>query len=119
MGHKSLNERAHTSAPYLVPGDELVTERQTGHETALLQPKDGRETPREEDTLHGGEGDDALAEGCRLVGDPVERPVGLLLHTGQRLDLVKQPVPGGEKCCKAKYREAKPFQYNVLKILRY
>ena len=40
----------------LVTRDELVGEREAGHETTLLQPEDGRKGAREKDTLDGGEG---------------------------------------------------------------
>lgn len=66
----------------LVARDELVGEGQAGHETALLQPEDGREGSAEEDSLDGGERDEAVGEGRVLVGDPAEGPVGLLADAG-------------------------------------
>jgi hypothetical protein len=66
----------------LVTRDELVGEGETGHETALLQPEDGRERTTEEDALDGGEGNEAVGEGGVLVGDPTEGPVGLLADAG-------------------------------------
>ena len=61
----------------LVSGDQLVGEGQAGHEAALLQPEDRAEGAREEDALHGGEGNKALGEGAGVV-DPAESPIGLL-----------------------------------------
>jgi hypothetical protein len=62
----------------LVAGDELVGECKTGHETALLEPEDGRERTAEEDTLDGGECDETVGEGGVLVRDPSQSPIGLL-----------------------------------------
>jgi hypothetical protein len=55
----------------LVTGDELVGEGKTGHETALLQPKDGSKRSTEEDTLDSGKGDETVGKGGVLVGDPL------------------------------------------------
>lgn len=76
----------------LVTRDELVREGETGHETALLEPEDRRKRPREEDTLHGGESNEALGKAGALVADPAQRPVGLLLHDGDRLHRVKEEL---------------------------
>lgn len=51
----------------LVPRDELVRKRKTRHQPPLLQPKDGRERAREEDTLNGSERHETLSKGRPLV----------------------------------------------------
>lgn len=55
--------RVHT----LITRDELVRERQTRHETTLLEPEDGGERPAEEDTLDGSERDETLSKRGALV----------------------------------------------------
>jgi hypothetical protein len=62
----------------LVARDELVGEGEARHETALLEPEDGREGTAEEDTLNSSECDETVGEGGVLVGDPSQCPVGLL-----------------------------------------
>jgi hypothetical protein len=70
----------------LVSGDELVGECKSGHESSLLEPEDGSERSREEDTLDSGKGNESLGE-CRfVVRDPLESPLGLLLNTGDGVD---------------------------------
>jgi hypothetical protein len=80
----------------LVAGDELVREGKTGHETALLEPEDGREGTAEEDTLDGGECDETVGEGGVLVGDPSQSPIGLLADAWDcdALDAYKKRVEG-------------------------
>ena len=61
-----------------VSGDQLVAEGEAGHQATLLEPEDGGERAREEDTLDGGKGNKTFSE--RVVGgDPLESPVSLLL----------------------------------------
>jgi hypothetical protein len=48
--------------PSFVMADELIGEHQTGHQTSLFQPEDGCKRSREEDTLDGGKGHQALGE---------------------------------------------------------
>ena len=76
----------------LVPRDELVAEREAGHESALLQPEDGGETAGEEDSLDGREGDDTLGKAGVVGVDPLEGPVSLLLDGGDGFDRVEQSV---------------------------
>lgn len=57
------HETGEVAVESLVPGDEFVAERQSRHQTALLQPEDGRETAREEYALHGGKRDHTLGVG--------------------------------------------------------
>ena len=66
----------------LVTRDELVGECETGHETTLLQPENGRERTTEEDTLDGGKSNKAVGEGRVLVGDPSQGPISLLTNAG-------------------------------------
>ena len=70
------------SVETLVTGDKLVGEGETGHQTTLLQPEDGSERTREEDTLDSGESNEALTEGGLLVVDPANGPLGLLGNAG-------------------------------------
>ena len=73
----------------LITRDELIGESKTRHLAALLEPENGTETSREEDTLNGGEGDDAV--GKALSGlDPFESPSSLLCDTGNGLEGVEK-----------------------------
>ena len=74
----------------LVTADELVGEREARHEATLLEPEDGREGAREEDTLDGGERDEALGKARPLVCDPAEGPVSLLLDAGDGVNGVEE-----------------------------
>ena len=76
----------------LVPGDEFVGEGQSGHESALLQPEDGRERAGEEDPLDACVGDHPLCEGGRLRVGPLHSPLCLLLDCGHRLQRVEESV---------------------------
>ena len=78
-----------------VASDELVGEGETGHETALLEPEDTGKAAGEEDTLDGGEGDEADAEGRTVVVDPPESPLSLTRDTGDSLDGVEEVLPLG------------------------
>ena len=64
----------------LVTRNQLVGEGEASHQSTLLQPEDGREGTTEEDTLNSGKCHKALSEGGRLVLDPLDSPVGLLLN---------------------------------------
>jgi hypothetical protein len=65
-------------------------ESKSGHETTLLEPEDGGEGAREEDTLNGSEGDKALTENRAVVRNPGESPLSLLLDAGDGLDGVEE-----------------------------
>jgi hypothetical protein len=73
-----------------VTGDELVGKSKTRHETAFLEPKDGRERTREEDSLDGCESDQPFTECRAAVRDPFEGPVGFSLDAGDVLDGVEE-----------------------------
>lgn len=73
-----------------VAGNQLVGERETWHESTLLQPENRSETSAEENSLDSSEGDDSLPEVGVLAGDPVHRPVSLLLDTRECLDGVEE-----------------------------
>jgi hypothetical protein len=47
--------------------DELIGERETRHQTALLELEDGRKEAREEDTLNGSKSYQPLSE-CGNIG---------------------------------------------------
>ena len=74
----------------LVTADQLIRESQTGHETTLLEPKDGSEGAGEEDTLDGRKGNETLSEGGTLVRDPAQSPVSLLLDARDRVDGIEE-----------------------------
>jgi hypothetical protein len=61
--------------------DELIVERETRHQTVLLEPEDGRKGARKEDTLNGSESYQLLSECGTLVRYPLECPVSLALDT--------------------------------------
>ena len=70
--------------------DELVGEGESGHETSLLEPEDGGERSREEDTLDSGESNESFGE-CRLVvRDPLQGPLSLLLDTWDGVDSLEE-----------------------------
>ena len=50
-----------------VSGDQLVGERQPGHQSTLLQPEDGTERTGKEDAFNGGEGHETLGKGTPLL----------------------------------------------------
>jgi hypothetical protein len=66
----------------LVTRDELVGEGETGHQTTLLEPEDGGEGAREEDTLDSSEGNQTRSEGRLSVIDPADGPLSLLGNAG-------------------------------------
>lgn len=76
----------------LVTRDELIRKGETRHEASLLEPKDGGERTREEDTLDGSESDESLTETRSLVRDPSKSPVGLLSDTRNGVNSVKEEV---------------------------
>ena len=65
----------------LVARDELITQGETRHEAALLEPEDSTECSAEEDALNSSKGEEAGGHGRLLVGNPLQSPLGLLLHT--------------------------------------
>lgn len=86
-----LEEQAgKVSVETLVTRDELVGEGESRHETTLLEPEDGGEGTREEDTLNSGEGDEALGECGLLVLDPAESPVCFLLDARDGIDSIEE-----------------------------
>jgi hypothetical protein len=64
----------------LVTRNQLVGESQTGHQATLLQPENGSEGTREENSLDSREGNESLGEGRLLIGDPAQGPVSLLAN---------------------------------------
>lgn len=75
-------ETSEISVETLVTRDELVGEGETGHQTTLLEPEDGGEGAREEDTLDSSEGNQTRSEGRLSVIDPTDSPLGLLGNAG-------------------------------------
>lgn len=76
----------------LITRDELVREGETRHETSLLEPEDGGERTREEDTFDGSESDESLTETRSLVRDPSKSPVGLLSDTRNGVHSVEKEI---------------------------
>jgi hypothetical protein len=74
----------------LVAGNKLVGEGETRHETPLLEPEDGSERAREEDTLNGSESNETFGECRAAVGDPLQSPVSLALDTRNVLNSIKE-----------------------------
>lgn len=70
------------SVETLITGDELVGEGQTGHEATLLEPEDGGERAREEDTLDSSKSNQTLGKGGLAILNPLDSPVGLLGNAG-------------------------------------
>lgn len=75
-------QTSEVSVETLVTRNELVGESETGHEATLLQPEDGSERAREEDTLNSGEGNQTGSKGRLAVVDPADGPIGLLANAG-------------------------------------
>ena len=73
-----------------VPRDELVGERQTGHETSLLEPENGAKGARKEDSLHHAKGDAPFGKAGILGVRPLKSPVGLALDTGNGINGVQE-----------------------------
>ena len=72
-----VDQASEISVHSLVPTDELVGEGESWHQSSLLQPEDGTETSREEDSLDTSEGNYPL--GKTVVGaNPTESPLGFL-----------------------------------------
>ena len=76
----------------LVAADQFVGEGETGHETTLLQPEDGSERSREEDTLDCGEGNKAFTKGGTIIVNVAKSPVSLLLDAGNGVDGTEKVV---------------------------
>jgi hypothetical protein len=73
-----------------VATDELVRKGETRHETTFLEPEDGGEATREENTLNGRKGNQPLGEGGSLIRNPSQCPVGLLFNAGDGLDGIEK-----------------------------
>ncbi len=65
-----------------IPRNQLVTKRQSRHQSSLLQPKDGSKRSGKEDSFDGGESDESFSEGGTFVRDPFECPVGFFGDAG-------------------------------------
>eukprot|EP00760_Papus_ankaliazontas_P038938 PhM_4_TR9425/c0_g1_i1/m.5804 len=86
-----VEHAAEVAVQTLVARDELVAERQAGHQPALLEPENGAERAGEEDAFDGREGDQSV--GKRLRGlDPADRPLRLLHDARDRFDGVEERV---------------------------
>jgi len=74
----------------LITGDELVADREAGHQPTLLEPEDGAEGAAEEDALNHGKGEEPGGKAGLHIINPGQSPVGLLLHTRDGLDGIKE-----------------------------
>ena len=73
----------------LITAYQLVRKRKAGHETALLEPKDGAEGAAEEDALDACKCYKSLNEGG--VGPhPLESPLGLAFNRRDSIDGLKE-----------------------------
>ena len=61
----------------LISADEFIGESQARHETPLLQPEDGSEGAREEDSLNGSKGHNSLSwnTSVKIRDEPVKPDV--------------------------------------------
>ncbi len=69
--------------------NEFIGEGEAGHDTTLLEPEDGTEGSTEEDTLDSCKGEETRGEIGVGGVNPLERPLGLLLHGGDGVNRVK------------------------------
>ena len=95
LGRKLVNElvvqhAGEITVETLVTRDEFVREGKTRHKSSFLEPEDGAETSREEDSLDNAEGDATLGEACLFGIAPLEGPLGLLLDTRDSVDSVQE-----------------------------
>ena len=79
------------SVKALIPRNQLVREGKTRHQTTLLQPVDGTETTREQDSLNGRERNQSLGKG-QIVVHPLSSPQSLLLHARNSGDSLEQTL---------------------------
>ena len=71
---------------------EFVGEGEAGHQATLLQPEGRSKGTREEDTLHGGEGNEAFCKCRTLVRGPTEGPICLALNERNCFDGVEEVI---------------------------
>eukprot|EP00977_Amphora_coffeiformis_P000069 scaffold15_cov204-Amphora_coffeaeformis.AAC.14 len=69
-----------------VTRNELVGEAKTGHETTLLEPKDGTKGTRKENALDGRKRNAAFGKRGIVARTPLQGPVGLLLDARNGVD---------------------------------
>ena len=74
--HQLVNQASEVAMQALVAGNQLVREREPGHQPTLLQPVNGAEAPTEENALHAREPDEPLVERAVLV-HPIHSPLRL------------------------------------------
>jgi len=73
----------------LVTADQLVGKGEARHQTTFFEPENGAEAAREEDTLDGGEGYQALSEAVGGI-DPLKGPVRLQFNTFDVIDCLEE-----------------------------
>jgi hypothetical protein len=73
----------------LVTGDQLVRKCEPGHESSLLQPKDGTKRAREENALNCSESDQPFGKRSAVI-DPTDGPFSLLLDARYSFDRVEK-----------------------------
>ncbi len=85
----TVEEAGEIGMKTLIACNELIGESEAGHDPTLLEPEDGAEGSAEEDTLDSCKGEETRGE-IGLGGvNPLERPLGLLLHCGDGFDCMK------------------------------
>merc|ERR1719509_200307 len=77
------------SVKSFISGDQLIGERESGHQTSLLQPENGSKTSTEEDPLHRRKGNQPLSIGGIPCIYPPQSPLRLLLDGWNDLDGVE------------------------------
>jgi hypothetical protein len=73
-----------------VSQNEFIGKRQTGHESAHLEPENGAKAPRKEDSFHDAKGYAAFGKGGVFGMAPLQCSVGLARDTGDGIDGVQQ-----------------------------
>lgn len=80
-----IDEASEVSVHTLVSADKFVGEGESWHKSSLLQPENGTETSREENSLNTGKGNYSFGKG--IVGtDPTKSPLSLLCDRVDVLD---------------------------------
>jgi len=70
----------------LIAANQLIAERQTGHEPSFFEPENGTETARKEYAFNAHEGHQPVREPVIFFIEPLEGPLGFLAHAVYRLD---------------------------------
>ena len=72
--HQFVDQASEVAMQALVAGNQLVRERQTGHQSTLLQPVDGTEAAAEENTYTSRQTQYFSARSPRKAREGLNRP---------------------------------------------